>query len=201
MRSTIEALASQPYEAPSTEGDDPIRLLIWGGSLGAQIFSQVVPQAIITLPKKIRKRLHITQQMKSEFIADNQALYNKAGVKADLLPFIDNVAEILGKAHLVIGRAGGSSVAELTMAARPAIMVPLPIAASDEQGANASALEKAGAGWMIRQADFTSEALTEKLQILLTQPNILEKAAQASAQLRHLNAAEKLADLIESYLF
>ncbi|MDF7675009.1 undecaprenyldiphospho-muramoylpentapeptide beta-N-acetylglucosaminyltransferase [Acetobacteraceae bacterium ESL0709] len=200
VRAEIEALAASPYSPPENEGESPLELLIWGGSLGAQIFSQVVPDALIALPDSIRKRLHITQQLKSELIPAIQTRYDKAGIRADLLPFIKDVASVLGKAHLVIGRAGGSSVAELTMAGKPAIMVPLPIAASDEQGANAKALEEAGAGWMIRQKDFTKENLANRLTDLFTYPEQLVRAAQASATLRHQKAAEKLADLIEKYL-
>lgn len=200
VRPEIEALALKAYSPPEREGDHPLELLVWGGSLGAQIFSQVVPEALTALPETIRRRLHVTQQVKEDVIPFLQKLYDQAGIKAELCSFIKDVAPVLEKAHLVIGRAGGSSIAELTMAGKPAIMIPLPIAASDEQGANATALEKAGAGWMIRQKDFTIEALTGKLEELFTHPEQLSQAARACAGLRHEKAAEKLADLIEKHL-
>lgn len=200
VRADIEALADQTYIPPEREGNAPLELLVWGGSLGAQIFSQIVPEALIALPEMLKNRLHVTQQLKAEQIPELQKRYAEAGIKADLFPFITDVATILGKAHLVIGRAGGSSIAELTMAGKPAIMVPLPIAASDEQGANALSLQQTGAGWMIRQKDFTSAALSETLTDLFTHPEKLSRAAEASSHLRHQKAAEKLADLIEKHL-
>lgn len=199
VRAPIEALAHTPY-TPPTHDEHPIRLLIWGGSLGAQIFGDVVPDALMTLPHTMRSRLHVTQQINERDRPHVEERYKKAGITADLQPFIHNVAERLKETHLVIGRAGGSSVAELTMAGRPSLLVPLPIAASDEQGKNAQALENAGAGWMIRQSSFTPNMLADRLLTLLNAPDRLAQAANAARTLQNPYAAEKLADLVETTL-
>lgn len=113
---------------------------------------------------------------------------------------MNDVPALLRAAHLVIGRAGGSSVAEITTAGRPCVLVPLPIAASDEQTENARAVTDAGAGWMIRQPDFTAPALATRLQDLFTTPDDLARAAAAAATLARPDAALRLADIVEECL-
>jgi UDP-N-acetylglucosamine--N-acetylmuramyl-(pentapeptide) pyrophosphoryl-undecaprenol N-acetylglucosamine transferase len=196
VRDEIAALRDTAYLPP----DGTIRLLVWGGSLGARVFSDVVPDAIARLPDALRARLHVTQQARAEDADRVRTAYTAMGVPADISPFFSNVAELLAAAHLVIGRAGGSSVAELTDAGRPAILVPLPIAASDEQGANAAALVEAGAAWMIRQPDFTAPALAGRLESLLSDPASLTGAARAAHGLGRPDAARLLADLVEGLL-
>ncbi|TPW34868.1 undecaprenyldiphospho-muramoylpentapeptide beta-N-acetylglucosaminyltransferase [Oecophyllibacter saccharovorans] len=196
VREGIEALANEGYPAPSS--GTPLHLLIWGGSLGASIFSQVMPAALGQLPERLRRRLRVLQQVRKPELEQVRGRYEEAGIQADLHPFITDVPHALAQAHLVIGRAGGSSIAELTMAGRPSLLVPLPIAASDEQGANARALTGRGAAWMLRQPAFTPEAVSQLLNHLLTQPEKLTGAAQAAHRLQHPQAAEKLADLVES---
>lgn len=193
VRPGIAALVDAPYQAPV----EAVNLLVWGGSLGARIFSDVVPDALAALPPGFRARLHVTQQVRREDAERVAARYAQAGIQATTAPFFDNVPALLAAAHLVIGRAGGSSVAELTVAGRPAIMVPLPVAASDEQGANAAEMVKAGAGWMIRQPDFTAETLTRHLADLLGAPESLARAAAAARSLARPDAVNRLADLVE----
>lgn len=198
VRAGIEALSGEAYEAP--ESGAPIRILVWGGSLGASVLGTVVPAALARLPERLRRRLRVTQQVREAEIDAVRARYEEAGVTATLLPFITDVPTALKDAHLVIGRAGGSSVAELTMAGRPSLLVPLPIAASDEQGANARALAERGAAWMMRQNAFTPDAVSALLGNVLTHPEMLREAAAAARKLRHPFAAEKLADLVESVI-
>ncbi|MCQ9156057.1 undecaprenyldiphospho-muramoylpentapeptide beta-N-acetylglucosaminyltransferase [Acidomonas methanolica] len=194
VRPGIAALIDTAYDPPG----ETLNLLVWGGSLGARVFSDVVPEALAALPPGDRARLRVTQQVRQEDAPRVAALYRTAGIIATTAPFFDNVPDLLAAAHLVIGRAGGSSVAELTMAGRPAIMVPLPVAASDEQGANAEELVRAGAGWMIRQPDFTAAALTQRLETLLADPAALPRAAAAARALARPGSAALLADLVES---
>ncbi|MBB2190574.1 undecaprenyldiphospho-muramoylpentapeptide beta-N-acetylglucosaminyltransferase [Gluconacetobacter azotocaptans] len=196
VRDAIAALHDQPYVPPG----EAVRLLVWGGSLGARVFSDVVPAALALLPAPHRARLHVTQQARAEDVDRVRAAYADLGIPATVSPFFSDVAGLLGAAHLVIGRAGGSSVAELADAGRPAILVPLPIAASDEQGANAAALVEAGAAWMIRQPDFTPPALAARIGALLDEPDGLAAAARAARTLARPDAARLFADLIEGCL-
>jgi len=194
VRADIAALHGTAYIAPT----EAIRLLIWGGSLGARVFSEVMPAALAALPEGFRARLHITQQARKEDAPQLEETYRNAGIDAEIAPFFSNVAERLTNAHLVIGRAGGSSVAEIALAGRPSLLVPLPIAASDEQGANATALQTAGGAWMIRQPDFTPDAVAQRLADLLSHPERLTEAANAARQFGRPNAASRLADLVEA---
>jgi UDP-N-acetylglucosamine--N-acetylmuramyl-(pentapeptide) pyrophosphoryl-undecaprenol N-acetylglucosamine transferase len=161
------------------------------------VFADVVPQTLAALPEALRGRLWVTQQARKDDVSRVRAAYGAAGIEAEVSPFFDAVAERLASAHLVIGRAGGSSVAELAMVGRPSIMVPLPIAASDEQSANADALVQAGGGWMLRQGAFSPEALGELLRELLASPTALDAAARAAGGLGRPDAARALADLVE----
>ncbi|MBO7351024.1 MAG: UDP-N-acetylglucosamine--N-acetylmuramyl-(pentapeptide) pyrophosphoryl-undecaprenol N-acetylglucosamine transferase, partial [Acetobacter sp.] len=115
-------------------------------------------------------------------------------------PFFHHVTDLLKKAHLVIGRSGGSSVAEITAAGRPSILVPLPFAASDEQTANARVITQANASWMIPQSDFTAVTLATQLKSLFMNPEKITLAAQAAAKLARPYAAEHLANVLEEYL-
>ena len=196
VRPALAALAGQPYAVP---GDNAaLRVLVLGGSLGARIFADVVPAAIAALPEALRARLLITQQCRAEDLARTRAAYEAAGVPADLAPFFPDVAGRLAVSHLVIGRAGASTVAEIACAGRPAILVPLPSAIDDHQAANARALAAAQAAQVFAQAAFTPMALTEALQSFLNFPARLAAAAAAAAGLARPHAARELADLVLS---
>ncbi len=123
VRPAIAALAGEPWSAPAQD----ISLLVWGGSLGARIFSQVVPAAIARLPAELRARINLTQQARADDVDAVRQAYADMGVKARVEPFLNDVPALLRAAHLVIGRAGGSSVAEITTAGRPCVLVPLPL--------------------------------------------------------------------------
>lgn len=196
VRPAIAALAGEGWTIP----DQTINLLVWGGSLGASVFAQVVPSALAKLPAELRARLNVTQQARKDDVEATRKAYADMGVTARVEPFLNDVPALLQSAHLVIGRAGGSSVAEITTAGRPSILVPLPIAASDEQTENARAITTAGAGWMIRQPDFTAAALADRLNDLLTAPEELARAAAAAASLARPDAATRLADVVEECL-
>jgi UDP-N-acetylglucosamine--N-acetylmuramyl-(pentapeptide) pyrophosphoryl-undecaprenol N-acetylglucosamine transferase len=196
VRPVIQAIAGQPY-APPTE---IINLLILGGSLGARVFSDVVPNAIKLLAAPLRTRLRITQQCRTEDIDRVRAAYAGAGIKADLASFFANVADKLAESHLVITRAGASTCAELTIVGRPAILVPLPGAIDDHQTANATILADAGAAHLIAQTDFTPELLAAILTKLLADSASLANKAAAAAHAAHRNAAGALADLVEQHI-
>ncbi|WP_369345707.1 glycosyltransferase [Asaia prunellae] len=194
VRPEIEALLAEDYAPPG----DAIHLLVWGGSLGARIFSTIIPASLALLPAGFRARLHVTQQVHEKDLDEVRTAYAKAGITCELAPFFSDVASLLKKAHLVIGRAGGSSIAELTIAGRPSILVPLPIAASDEQGANATQLVDEGGAWMFRQDALTPDSLSDFLAGLLNDPDRLATAAKAARAFARAHSARLLADLVEA---
>lgn len=126
-----------------------------------------------------------------------RAIYASSGVAAELAPFFPDVADRLRTAHLVIARAGASTVAELAIAGRPSILVPLPGAIDDHQTENARALAAAGGAWVVPQPRFTVAALTDQLTNLLPDPAALARAAVNARLVARPNAAAALADVVE----
>jgi UDP-N-acetylglucosamine--N-acetylmuramyl-(pentapeptide) pyrophosphoryl-undecaprenol N-acetylglucosamine transferase len=198
VRPALAALAGQPYVPP--EGGGAIRLLVLGGSLGARILADVVPAAVATLPEALRTRLLVTQQTRAEDLPRVEAAYRAAGVPADLSPFFGDIATRLAMAHLVVARAGASTVAELACAGRPSVLVPLPGAIDDHQSGNARALDAAGAARLLRQPDFTAETLSHHLATVFGNPAVLVRAAAAAAKLARPEAARHLADLVQGLI-
>ncbi|HXI87244.1 MAG TPA: UDP-N-acetylglucosamine--N-acetylmuramyl-(pentapeptide) pyrophosphoryl-undecaprenol N-acetylglucosamine transferase [Parvularculaceae bacterium] len=195
LRGAAAALAGAPYSAPSADG--PINLLIFGGSQGAKLFSKIVPPAIAALPKEIRRRLNIVQQTREEESVVVAAIYKEAGVEAELAPFFPDLPARMAKAHLVIARAGASTVTEIATIGRPSILVPLAIAMDDHQTGNALVLVEGGAAMLLPEKDFTVDALKSALAPLLIDPSRLaEMAAAAKGRVRQ-DAAASLADLVE----
>jgi UDP-N-acetylglucosamine--N-acetylmuramyl-(pentapeptide) pyrophosphoryl-undecaprenol N-acetylglucosamine transferase len=196
VRPALAALAGQGYAPPAEEG--AIRLLVLGGSLGARVFADVVPGAVAALPEALRGRLVVTQQTRAEDLPRVETAYREAGVPADLSPFFGDIATRLALAHVVIARAGASTVAELACAGRPSILVPLPSAIDDHQSANARSLASVGAAWVMPQPSFTPEALARHLEAVLSNPPVLARAAAAAAKEAHPEAARRLADLVQA---
>lgn len=193
VRPAICALHEAPYPAVLENG--PLNILIMGGSLGAHVFSDVVPKAVRLLPEPLRKRLVISQQCRKDDLAMVRQAYAQNGVNVELATFFHDVPERLSNCHLAICRSGASTVSELAVAGRPAILVPYPHALTGEQKANAEALAESGGAWLIPQQAFTPEALAVRLESLLTLPSALTKAAAAAKAQARLNAAERLADV------
>ena len=179
---------------PAGEGEEALRLLILGGSLGARVFSDAIPAALAALPAGLRTRLRVTQQCRAEDLDRVGQAYAASGIPAELSAFFAGMPARLAQATLVIARAGASTVAELAVAGRPAILVPLPGAIDDHQTANARALEQAGAAWVIAQRDIAT--LPQRLAWLLTAPETLNGAAIAARAVARPNAASDLGDLV-----
>lgn len=194
VRGEISAISDMPYVAPRPGG--PVNLFIMGGSLGARIFAKVVPDAIGMLPPHLRDRLHIAQQVRNDDYSQVSDVYRALGMPVEMRAFFDDVPARLAAAHLLICRAGASTVSELTASGRPAIMVPLANSIDDHQMANARALEAAGAGWVLPEDQFSSTALAGKLQAVLEQPETLQHAAEAAHSIGKRDAAERLAELV-----
>lgn len=193
VRAPILRLLGAAYAPPDEEG--PIELLVLGGSQGARIFSEVVPPAIVALAPELRGRIRVTQQCRPEDLDAAQAVYRAAGIAAELAPFIEDVPARLARAHLCITRSGASTVAELAIAGRPALLVPYQHATDDHQTANARHLVDLGGGWLVPQAKFTVATLAECLSALLADTHTLARAAQAMREAARPRAAENLADL------
>jgi UDP-N-acetylglucosamine--N-acetylmuramyl-(pentapeptide) pyrophosphoryl-undecaprenol N-acetylglucosamine transferase len=194
VRPEIAALAATPYPALAHGGK--IKLFIMGGSLGATVFSKVVPAALAELPDEQRARLDITQQCRAADIDEVRAAYAKMGIRARLESFINDVPDVLAACHLVISRSGASTVAEVTAAGRPAIFVPYPHHADQQQKANAAVVADAGGAWVMEEKDFTAEALVARLAELLNDPRELERMAMASRGCGRPDAAQSLANLV-----
>ena len=195
VRDEVLALRDQPFP-PLTE-DGIFRLLVTGGSQGASILSEVVPEGLGLLPEHFRRRLQVTQQCRPEDIEQVRARYAALGIPADLATYIPDLPERLAWSHLVIGRAGASTIAELTAAGRPAILVPLPSATDDHQTYNAKEMAKAGGARAIAQSKFTAIELAKQMQKLGLEPAALTKAAARARAVGRPNAAKDLADLVE----
>jgi UDP-N-acetylglucosamine--N-acetylmuramyl-(pentapeptide) pyrophosphoryl-undecaprenol N-acetylglucosamine transferase len=194
VRPAVIGLRRDGYDAIGT--DNRLHVLVTGGSQGARVFSEVVPAAVAALPAERRARLAIVQQCRPEDIESARGAYRAASVAAELATFFEDLPTRLAQAALVICRAGASTVAELTVIGRPAILVPYPYAMDDHQRANAAALTAAGAGWLIPNAEFTAAALTARLTNLLADPAPLGMAAAAARALGRPDAAERLADVV-----
>jgi UDP-N-acetylglucosamine--N-acetylmuramyl-(pentapeptide) pyrophosphoryl-undecaprenol N-acetylglucosamine transferase len=194
VRPEIRAIYDRPYSPPT----DEVRLLITGGSQGARLLSERVPQAIAQLPESIRRRLKVQQQTRAELVDFARQTYQAAGVEAEIAPFFDRMAERLAAAHLMIGRAGASTVCEIAVAGRPSILVPLKIALDDDQGQNARLLADAGAAEVLREDAVTTEGLSALLQTLIEDPARLAAMAAAAKAVAKPDAADRLADVVEN---
>jgi len=195
VRDRVRAVADTAY--PPLTPDGPIRLVVFGGSQGARAFADLVPPAILHVPEALRHRLQIVQQCRAEDMDRVAEAYRQAKVNVELKTFFDDLPERIARSHLVIARSGASTVAELCVLGRPAIMVPLPGSLDADQKNNALVVEAAGGGWIAEQATLSPLSLGTRLTTLLNDPAQLESAAAAARSLGQPRAVEKLADLAE----
>jgi UDP-N-acetylglucosamine--N-acetylmuramyl-(pentapeptide) pyrophosphoryl-undecaprenol N-acetylglucosamine transferase len=193
VRGAIRALRDVPYSELTDQG--AIRILVIGGSQGASTFSEVIPAAVALLPASLRARLRIDQQCRMNDMDSVRSAYANSNIQADLAPFFTDIPARLASTHLVISRAGASSVCELAVAGRPSILVPLPTAMDNHQYFNALALESAAGAWLIPQDGFTASALAARLEALLTLPSKLTQAAGNAMRVGRIHAARDTAAL------
>jgi UDP-N-acetylglucosamine--N-acetylmuramyl-(pentapeptide) pyrophosphoryl-undecaprenol N-acetylglucosamine transferase len=196
VRESVLALRAKPY--PLLDEDSIFRVLVTGGSQGASVLSQVVPEGLAMLPVAFRRRLQVTHQARIEDIDAARETYARLEIAADLATYLPDLPEQLGWAHVVIARAGASTIAELTAAGRPAILVPLPSATDDHQTANAREITRAGGARTIAQSAFTPSELAKQMQKLGLDPEALQNAAARARACGTPEAASDLADLVES---
>ena len=195
VRPDVIEAASVPYAQPTEDG--PFKLLVFGGSQGARFFSEVMPAMVELLPDDLRKRLKITQQARPEDSEKVTAFYENHQMDAEVSPFFSGMAARIADAHLVISRSGASTVSELSVIGRPAILVPFPHALDHDQAANAAALQREGGAIVMREADLSAEVLRKKLVELSQSPADLTAMANASKQTGRPDATRLLADLVD----
>ena len=195
VRDAVTLAAKAPFAAPA---GGRIELLVFGGSQGAALFSRVVPAAIAQLPEDLRRRLKVTQQAREDEEAEVRATYAQAGVAAELSPFLSDMPSRMAQAHFVISRAGASTLTELSIIGRPALLAPLAIAMDDHQTGNAKVLSEAGGAVLTPEADFTAETVSAALQRILSDDARLAEMAAAAKDRVMTGAAARLADLAEA---
>ena len=184
-----------PYAVP---GDGPFNLLVFGGSQGARVMSDVLPAALALLPPALRARMRVTQQARGEDLERARAAYAELGIAAETLDFISDMPQRMAASHLVIARSGASTCAELTVMGRPSLLVPYPFATDDHQSYNARVLADKGAAMSIPQPVFTAPALALEIEALADDPARLNAMALAAKAMGRPRAAEDLADAIEA---
>jgi len=192
VRPQVIAAAATPYA--TTAGK--LRLLVFGGSQGARVMSEIVPAAIEKMIPNISARLVIIQQARAEDLDAVRTTYARLGIEAEVGAFFTDLPARMAAAHLVISRSGASTVAELSAIGRPAILVPLPHALDQDQSANAGVLEAAGGAIRVEQRNFTPEWLASEIARLAADPTALTRMAHAAKLAGTIDAAERLADLV-----
>ena len=195
VREAVARLGELPF--PPFDEFAPLKILITGGSQGATVLGEVVPDGLGMLQPSLRRRLQVVQQCRPDDIERVRKTYAELGIPAELTTYIEDMPDKLADAHLVIGRAGASSLAELTVAGRPAILIPFPSATDDHQTANAREITRAGGARTIQQADFTPEVLARQIEALAMDPVALNNAAARAMSVGRPHAARDLADLVE----
>jgi UDP-N-acetylglucosamine--N-acetylmuramyl-(pentapeptide) pyrophosphoryl-undecaprenol N-acetylglucosamine transferase len=198
VRDQVLECAQHGYRAPA--GDGPFCLLVFGGSQGARYFSKTVPAALAGLAAEARARLRVVQQCREEDLAEVEAEYASQGVRASLATFFPNLPEEMARTHLVIARSGASTVAELAVLGRPAILVPLPHAIDNDQRLNAMRLAESGGAWCIEQEDLSPERLASRIAHLMRAPDELSLAAAAAKRQGRPDAVVRLAELVEELI-
>jgi len=195
VRAEIARLGELPF--PPFDEVAPLKILVTGGSQGASILSEIVPEGLGMLEPSLRRRLQVVQQCRPDDIERVRAQYADLGIPAELMTYIEDMASKLADAHLMVGRAGASTIAELTAAGRPAILIPFAAATDDHQTANAREMVKAGGARAIAQANFTPQVLARQIEALAMDPVALNNAAMRAMSVGRPHAARDLADVVE----
>ncbi len=196
VRDVVLKERASPYRAPNAA--ETFRLLVFGGSQGARFFAEFMPDVMKELPEAVRRNIHVTQQCRVEDLDRVKTAFAQLGFAHELQPFFMDMPSRIASSHLVFCRSGASTIAELGVIGRPAIMVPLPHALDNDQLRNAESFANAGAGWIRQQGNLTAPDLAAFLTRLRYQENELNAAAAAALGHGKPDAARRLADLVES---
>ena len=194
VRPAVIAAAANSYRELNATGT--LRLLVFGGSQGARVMADIVPPAVERLDRALQKRLMVVQQARGEDLERVREIYTRLGIVADVKPFFDDLPLCMAESNLVVSRSGASTVAELAVIGRPAILVPLPHALDQDQRANAGVLMEAGGAIRLDQAEFTPERLAAEIRTLAAAPARLAAMAKAAKTVGSIDAADRLADLV-----
>lgn len=195
VRDQVIAAAERPYWSPLE--DEDIRLLVFGGSQGARYFSDAIPEALALLPADLRARLNVVQQAREEDIDRVRAAYRDNGIRAEVASFFNSLPDIMARSHLVIARAGASTISELTVIGRPSILVPLPHALDNDQLHNAMRLSETGAAWCIEQDKLTPQVWAKEIAERIGASERLVQTAHAAKAHGRPDAVVALADVVE----
>ena len=194
VRQAVLDRAAAPYIPP---GDYPMSLVVIGGSQGARILSDVVPAAVALLPDSLRANLRIAHQARDEDATRAAASYEAAGVRAEIAPFFADIPRRLSEAQLVISRSGASSVADISVIGRPAILIPFAAATGDHQTANARGLVEAGAAVLVAEKALDAASLARHIAAILEDPTTAETMARAALGAGMPDATARLVALVE----
>jgi len=194
VRKEVLVRSGSPYIPP---GSHPMSILIMGGSQGATILSNIVPEAICTLPDELLKYIRVFQQAREEDCQRVKSYYSAKGIACEVLPFFDNIASHLSEAQLIISRSGASSIADIGVVGRPSILIPLGSAIRDEQTLNADPLKKLKAATVIAEKNLTVKRLNKAIRKILSSPKNASKMATNAHKTVFLDATKKLADRVE----
>jgi UDP-N-acetylglucosamine--N-acetylmuramyl-(pentapeptide) pyrophosphoryl-undecaprenol N-acetylglucosamine transferase len=176
---------------------DIFKILIFGGSQGAKIFSSLIPNTIkILLKSNPEIKLHIVQQIQQDDFEDVKKIYDNLNITYNLCDFFVNIHKEYDEANLVISRAGASTIAELTYIGMPSILIPYPHAADNHQLYNAINLQKKSASWYFVQNEVTSTKLAAKILLLIKNRDLLKSATTNLLNIR-CDGSKTLVDIIE----
>lgn len=195
VRAAVLARAGAPYIPP---GDHPMSILVIGGSQGARVLSEVVPAAIAQLPDHLRQHLRVSHQARAEDLTDVEQFYAAQGINAYVQTFFDDIPDRMADAQLVISRSGASSVADISVIGRPAILVPFAAATNDHQTANARGLVEAGAAVLIPETELEPAALSAQIGEILATPRAATQMSITALGQGRPDATERLVEMVEA---
>jgi UDP-N-acetylglucosamine--N-acetylmuramyl-(pentapeptide) pyrophosphoryl-undecaprenol N-acetylglucosamine transferase len=195
VRAAVLERAGAEYIPP---GDYPMGILAIGGSQAARVISDMLPAALAQLPDELRAHVRVAHQARLEDIARVSAAYAAAGIRAEVEPFFGDIARRMSEAQLIISRAGASSIADISVIGRPAILIPFAAATGDHQTANAAGIVEAGGAVLVSEAEATPATLSGEIARILANPKTALDMASAALSYARPNAAQDLADLVQS---
>lgn len=193
VRAAVLERAGAAYIPP---GDYPMSLLVIGGSQGARILSDVVPEAIASLPEAVQRNLRVAHQARAEDLDRVIAAYDAAGIRAEVQPFFTDIPRRLSEAQLVISRSGASSVADISVIGRPAILIPFAAATGDHQTANARGLVEAQAAILMPESAASAATLAEQIVAVLTDPEAALRMSNNALGASRPDATDALVHLV-----